>query len=180
MNINAQQHLSEKQVLQAIVDEMHLSAKTRRHLHQCPDCRHEMEETDKEFRQLGETARRLSPMPKRRPGLPVQTHEKMFRLPIPAVAVSFVLLLLIGWWVIPLNPPVDTGSQFIAHTDLWEDETLMSEISQLTDNALPEPYTALISESITETEYDYMEYLVPSADDEPVSRRTDKKGWHLT
>ncbi len=180
--MKTEQHLNEDHILRAIADEMHLPKEIRQHLLNCADCRQKKQETENGFHRLGEAVRQLSPLPKRRPRLQPETRQKMFmfRRPLLAAVVSVLLVLMVGWWVVPLKPHFDTVSRYTAQSDLWEDEKLMSEISKLTENPLPESYTVLISESYTDTEDDYMEYLVPSADDQPMLPELNKNARYLT
>lgn len=168
--MNTQNHLNEDQILQAIADETTLPVEIRRHLSECRACRREKQGVENGFFRMGNAVRQLAPLPGRRPRLHAHTRRAFFPRPLLAAGISLLLVMAIGWWMMPEKQPLQTALRQTEEGNGWEDEALMSEISRLSENPLPEPYTALTLGTGTDSDENYMEYIVPPLDSQPASR----------
>jgi len=146
------------------------------HLNQCPACRQELDKVERRLNRLGEMARRFTP----EPGRPVRLPEAEPTRPLrgwltPALAAGITAVLVVAvsiWWIAPPGRETD-APRIVTAEELQADQTLMVEVDQLVENAMPEPYRELASIADLQYEWDedLIDWIVPSIDDRqrPVS-----------
>jgi hypothetical protein len=179
MKTSKEQHLDEKKILLAIVDEDLMGEQGRVHLSSCPHCLEWKKETEKTFSRLGETAKQNVPSPKKHPKLPsmmgVSSWKSIFLR--PALATAMTLFLVIGtWWVTDLKTPAQNGLSTNPNARTLEDEQLMKEVEMFSDSGLPKEYMAMIPGSESDPDGELMEDTAPLKDGPPVSLNRRKKG----
>ncbi|MFO7962914.1 MAG: hypothetical protein R6U50_03245 [Desulfobacterales bacterium] len=167
--MKTKKHLDEDQILWAITDETRLSDDVRRHLSKCPVCRNQKVEMERDISNLGETARRLCPPPKTRPSLEPFAGRSIRWRSMSAMAVSILLVALVGIWAMPDAPVTDIDGMHTAGVYGWEDEMFMREVAQLSENPFPVG-AGLIPVFKDNIEDYYLEFLVPARSENPVSK----------
>ena len=93
-----------------------------------------------------------------------------------AVAAALVFAVL---WRVPVfrSPSVENG--YMLTVEMQDTEEFMTEIAMLVDNALPAVYLDISPESITGVDEESTDFVVPSAEDEPLTDNTRKRGVSL-
>lgn len=165
-------HLSEDQIIRAIVDQADLTRDLREHLSQCPQCGPKKRQAEENLAQLGRMAERFSPTPQRPIRLPAR-QSRVFFLSRPwqfALGTAFVCLFI---WVLagPLlfkDEPVKKAGISTRYM-IESDQQFMTEVTLLSENALPQEYMDMIGESDEDLEEDFMDFLIPSLEDDTVS-----------
>jgi hypothetical protein len=183
MNTSNGPHLDEDQLVWAVVDEAELPLQLREHLSTCPICRANREKTARDLARLGEMARRFSPSPTKPIALPAEEPRTVvgwswrWRTYVgAAVAAALIFAIL---WRIPVfkSPPAENGNMLAV--EMQETEQFMTEIAMLVDNALPAVYLDISAELSPDVGREPMQFVVPSAEDEPLSHNSRKRGVSL-
>ena len=180
MNLNKDQHLNDDQLIITIVEADDLPSGVREHLDSCHQCRLAVQQFENELSILGEAARQFSPTPKHRMTLPVERQtQKVFgswkwRVSFGA-AFSAVLVFVILWWSGLTNTTINGGVNSLSG-ELWEDEDLMTEISRLSENPLPQLYMEITGDTDPEFQDDFMEFVDPLNEDTSLSKTIQRKG----
>jgi hypothetical protein len=173
MNTDNKRHLTEKLLLLAIVDEDRLPVWDREHLCICPQCRTQKEKTEQHFVNWGETAKKITPLPLKRPILPPETsRESVLKAlswkPAFATALAIVLVIIVSLWT--MGPEkIENIASTEDNIEIWEEEQFMVEMDLLAEIALPGEYAELISESDADFEEAFLDYIAPLADSQPLS-----------
>lgn len=169
MNSIKDRHLNDDQIIKTIIEADDLPDMLREHLKACPQCHMAVKKFEEELSVLGKLANQFSPKPKERITLPVERERQSFfgswkwQFSFGA-AVSAVLIFVIIWWSGITNTAINGGSNNLS-AELWEDEQLMTDISSLADNALPQLYMDITGEPDPETEDNFKEFIDPSNED---------------
>jgi len=173
VNSDPRDHLTEKEILTALVDEDDLEPVTAHHLKNCKNCRMKLLTLEKNFNALGNIAATVSPelpCPVRLEDIIAieQKSRPWSRLSAwkikPALSFTFavVLILLVIWGLkiqfnikrLPGDVPVETA----------ESRELLSEIDRLVENAMPRDYYELTGIDENNTDEEYMDFIVPSGE----------------
>ncbi len=142
MTMKQRMHAEETEILRAIVDEADLRPEVREHLTTCEQCSALKARIEGDLTNLGQTAKRLAPAPRRRIVVPYETRLVLpswlsrfspFTIGLVTVSVVFVLL---GFAFFGTTPENKTAKLY---REMLEDEKLISEVTSLEDDALP-PY----------------------------------------
>jgi len=175
MNTLKNNHLNEDHILTAMVDENDLPVMVREHLADCPQCRRAVDQFDEELSMLGHLAKEFSPTPEQPFSLPVEKERTAFRGAWKwkvSFGTAFSTLLILGvlWWsgMIMINPGPMKPEE-VASSEMFEDEQLMTDISSLSENALPSLFMNISGEPDDETEDDFMEFVDPSDEEMSIS-----------
>jgi hypothetical protein len=180
VNFTKDQHLNDDQIFCAIVEAGDLPDTVRKHLAGCPQCRIAVEQFEEELSALGKLAHHFSPKPETQITLPVEkTTQSIFgawkwQVSFGA-AFSAVLVFVMVWWSGMTNTVINGGPNNLSG-ELWEDEKLMTEISSLSENALPQLYMDITGETDPEDDDDFLEFVDPSTEDTSLSLNILKKG----
>ncbi|SPD71748.1 hypothetical protein PITCH_A1010018 [uncultured Desulfobacterium sp.] len=184
MKLNQDMHLSEDQILLAVVGDEDLSPYYKEHLSSCLQCQEHKSRVEGDLSRLGRLARSLSPLPKRRLSLPAETRsfwiwswrvKTAFGLAIAAILVIFVMGEQDIFKTIRSQKPV-VQTRDTAGADTFEDEGLMTNITALSKNALPEEYMDIAAGSDPKIDEGFMEFMAPAVEDEPLSEDSNYKG----
>jgi len=171
VSADAASHIPENRIIRMIADD-DVRREEQEHLEQCAPCRDMLTALESDLDQLRQQAELATPAPQRHFVLPVERTEqrRIRRWHLGWAAAGTVLsaaLLTIFLWggsdrqlpgLLPTTPPVAAL-----------DDPEMMEVNMLAENALPEAYMVL-SESL-DGGYDegFINFLIPSLDDDPVS-----------
>lgn len=170
MNQKRDDHLTQDQLMMAMVDTRKLPDPVHAHLESCPRCKSRADEIQKRFENLGRMARRLSPEPSRIVRLKDyrgkhRLSRKWRIIPAVGVAVAAVLMLMTVW-----SPRFFNDRQQTAQQNQWveavDDRTFMADVEQLVENPLPKDYRDLIQGEPAMGD-DFMNFIVPPMADEP-------------
>lgn len=180
MTAKPNEHLAEAQILQAIVDLSDLSDAQRAHLVDCPVCMAEINGLEQGLDLVGNMARASVPEPLSRPVLtnrysgslqrPFFNVGPLFRMAVP---VFLVLIIVTATLVLRHDSYTNTASLEIQMID---PEQLLADIDSLIDNPLPQEFQSMVSFTGIDPDEDFMEYIVPITENEPLSNIPGVKG----
>ncbi len=163
-------HISEDQLIIAVVDQDDLPAAVQSHLSECPECLEKKRQLEQELETLGHMAREFAPLPQAKAShimsrirAAIQEKNKGFWSWQPVLAASFVVLfLIVGMWM--TSPPVKNGSEQITArliNEMEEDQYFILEVKALEENALPEFYPYISGETYHYYDDEFINYVVP-------------------
>lgn len=162
----SQEHLSDDEMLQALVDAADLRAESRAHLSRCVECQKRLDLLEQGFDRLEQTARQMTPSPSKPFRVPHQVAQGgRWRLtPMLASGVAAVLVLAIVLWL----PRQLNRSAHIPHVAVNVSATgdsLIDQVDSLVNDPLPQVLQQLaISTDIDDTG-NVIDWVVPSVDD---------------
>jgi len=173
-------HLTEAQLLQGIVDPSDLTGQQREHLTNCPDCQAEKEGLDSELLRLGHMATASVPKVEGRYALPARRRQplrvRFFRERritwIAAPALTMVLIFL----TLFVSKPGQQTRVASVDQQIMDPETLLIDVDRLVENPLPEELQTLVSFTAIDTDEDFMMYIVPTIESDPLTRKPGAKG----
>jgi hypothetical protein len=144
MRIN--DHPSEKEMLAILVDGRGFSEKVYRHVEACPLCTESLKNMEAGFLQMGEMAKRFAPEPSRKPQFLSESPGALRWMPAFAAAMAITLVVWGSFRMsVPTAPP-DTKWETAMVGSTWEEDRFMDEITDLSENALPQEFMNLLSE----------------------------------
>ena len=161
-------HLSDDEVLRAMIDPSDLGAGRQAHLHSCRHCRHQTEALTARYRRLGQMAREMAPEPRQAFRLPTDKApgRPWYLKPAMALGVMGALVFAVTLWR-PFTRISPTPTPMVAEK-FENDDRLMEEIDALVEDALPEKYrqlAALPGERSVEDLDAFIDWVVPSPED---------------
>jgi hypothetical protein len=172
-------HLTEKEIIQAVVDETDLVESLREHLSVCQICRNEKERLENQLIRLGQKAERLAPLSGERFKLP--SEEVFLKTPrlwrwqwqsLLAAGVAAAIIITVVLLKAPFPTSLENSNTQWSN-GFVEDEQLMAEVSSLVENSLPTIYFGLSGESIPGVSEEFINFVIP--DSENVVRHNHKK-----
>ena len=144
-NKNNQSHLSEDELVVALIDEEDLPFHRHAHLSQCRECASKKETLHQQLNGIGQKAAYLTPLPSKKPCLP-QTEAKQWYRPSGYLAPAFlgsalviVLAIMAAWWSGALHLPFKMNKIKLG-VYAQSDDILLMQVSALIDNPLPDIY----------------------------------------
>ena len=173
MNTQKPHHIDKNAILMSIVDGNRLSKEDRHHLTDCFQCRTEKEKVAKSLAHLGETAKKMTPVPQKRPVLPAASEKStfgagLFWKPALASALAIVIIFTISIWTIGPKKTQTVASNETG-IELWEEEQLMLEMNLIAENDLPGEYAETKWEEDVDFEEAFLDYIAPMEDSQPLS-----------
>ncbi len=157
-------HLSPEELSRSVVDEKELDAQGRNHLRDCPVCRRERQELMEQLDLVGKAARQYAPDPVRKILLPVEEEPQKgwglsWGLTLKLATVAALLVLTVSWLVQFRSAPVPTQAQIAQ--EMLQDEKLLTEISMLEEDSLPDAYKDISPETAADVDDDMFDFVVP-------------------
>ena len=180
MTTPSNRHLDETQILKAIVDIADLSDDQQAHLAACSECLTEKNHLDRMLFQVGKMAKASVPNGVRRPVLPNRSSSFLQKWvydvrPLVRIAVPALLVLIVATAALVLRP--DQGTHIsIVEEQMIDPETLLSDMDRLIENPLPQGLQSMVSFAEIDPDEDFMEYIVPITENDPLSNIPEKKG----
>ena len=180
MNASNEQHLNEDQLLRAVIDIQDLTAPLRGHLAGCRQCLDQKARFEADLGRIGKMAQQAAPQLRKRIILPARESKKpvwawsVWKGAFAAAAVTAVLVLAI-WLPIQMRSPLPGDSANLAR-EMQEAAKLMAEVDMLVENALPPVYNNISGETAPQLDDDFMQFLIPSIEDDPQASMPEKKG----
>jgi hypothetical protein len=179
MNISHDSHLTDEQLIVALVDVDDLAEQRRNHLDRCRRCQDALADARRPFSRVGALAKRLTPEPIRpvRIATPVSRPWGLVSRRAALAGALCALTAVIFFWAGPLNQEaihlVGDPNSRIADPDA----VFMTEVAHLVDDPLPDRYRSLIGTAPTDSYDDFMEFIVPGVSDRaPTSSKQIPKG----
>ena len=126
---------------------------------------------------------RFAPSPTKRIALPATEPGTIarwswgWRTYVGAV-VAAALVLAVLWRVPALRSPSGQSVNMLT-VETPDAEEFMTEVALLVDNPLPAVYEDISAETIAGVDEELMEFVVPSAEDEPLTQNDGKRGVSL-
>ncbi|NIQ37877.1 MAG: hypothetical protein GTN81_04715 [Proteobacteria bacterium] len=180
MNSTDEIHLNDDQILKTVVDEKDLPATVREHLSGCRLCRAKKDLLEENLAKLGRMAERASPSPRRRVSLPAQKRRSPrwwvwgWQGALVATMSIVAAILVVSWFIVFRTESEESTAVLIR--EMWEDEKLMTEIRALEENPLSYVYREISGGSYPVLDDGFMEFVVPSVEDDTISLEPQKRG----
>ena len=173
MNPNNKHHLSEKQLIQALVDPADLPETARAHLAACSQCLADRNGFEHELVNLAQKAEQNVPLPQRRIILPAKKVKTPLRYffawrNLVATAATVTAVFLVVWSISMLRNLSQPGGDNLA-AEIMEAEKLMTEVNTLVDNALPTIYLEISGEKLPNYDEEFYRFLIPTIKDNVIS-----------
>lgn len=166
---NTDKHLTEDQLIVAVVDENDLDDEAWRHLNACGKCLEKKNECERELAVLGRMAEEYAPSA----GTVwhVRSKPAVFGAWRPAFAAAFTVLVLTAGivWLKPFDhQTVENGNQKnnTAVLETADDEQLLAEIQELENRAMVDFYSNIFGESSGYYDEEFIDFVVPFEDDQ--------------
>jgi len=171
-------HLTEDELLRAVVEEAGLPASLQEHLKACRLCHGEKARLEQGLTELGHMAQRFTPSPSRRVEL-VPARESTprsgswfwnWRSSLVAATAAAAMVVVIVYGSMSMKTTREARLATLTQ-ELWEDDLLMTEIRELSENALPLFCSDISGESYTGLDEEFVDFVVPSTEEDIVSRK---------
>jgi predicted anti-sigma-YlaC factor YlaD len=169
-------HLTENDILQAVIDDTDLSDGQKVHLAQCAPCRSLKNQLEQELARLAQLAKRYSPTPQRHITVVERQDRSPFfnwRFAFSAAAIVAVILVVLGISLIRSQQHRSIGN---LAQNMVEAEKLMTEVNALVESALPPVYLDIIGETDLSTDEDFIDFLIPNTASVPRTSAWAEKG----
>lgn len=164
-------HLSEDEIVVAVVDPADLAPSRQRHLHQCQQCEAARRHLETGFARFGERVDQFTPSPLGPASLP-DRPKRGRRIDwnwawkgITAAAAAAMVILVVNMW--PQQP--STGPLHlsrVAEKGPVETERLAGQVNALVENALPESYVVITGGNGSLLDDAFMDFIVPPVTEE--------------
>ena len=166
-------HLTQNDLMMAMISRNDLPDETAAHLSSCPTCKRNLEQITLRYRRLGRLAARLTPKPTRSVRIPagasmVSNRKNRSLWAVGLTAAVIVLLTVFGphpFGKGPGDPSGSPASLQMAQTSL-SDQQLLSEVNALVEDALPQSIQEIAAVEIPQFDEDLINWVVPSIEDE--------------
>ena len=174
-------HLDDDQLLTAVVDEAELPASAREHLSECVRCLNQKAGFEQDLTRLGQLAQRFVPSsPKRHVSISLKEPRGPYwrgqGWRIGRTVAMATAAVVAGLWLSILFISSPERRMADLNQQMWEDHRLMTEISLLEENALPPVYFDIAGESYSDFDEEFMQFVVPSIDNEIRSDNLETRG----
>lgn len=161
-------HLTDDEVLRAMIDPSDLDAARQAHLDSCRHCRRQTEALTARYRHLGQMAREMAPEPRQAFRVPADKlpGRRWYLKPAMALGVMGALVFAVTLWR-PSTRISPTPTPMVAEK-FENDDQLMEEIDALVEDALPGKYrqlAALPGDRSVEDLDAFIDWVVPSPED---------------
>jgi hypothetical protein len=173
-------HLSENEILVAMVDPADLSAARLSHLYHCEHCESARRRLERGLTRFGEFADQYTPSPLR----PAMLRDRPIRVRgrgwnwawkgISAAAVAALVIMVVSLWTqSPTTRPLSLSG--VSGKEPVDTERLVSQVNALVENPLPAAYMALTGGNGSVLDDEFMDFIVPPVT-EKVSHFDQRRG----
>jgi len=168
-NNNINRHLTDDEIIAALVDEADLGPELQAHLSDCRRCSSKLKKIHQQLHDLGHMAEQMAPVSTQSIRLP-ETIDRSdsqtgWRLkPVLGAMAAMVLVVMLVW----PQAKFYIRTYFIQNMltqGIKEDNILISEVDVLVEDALPEKYRHILAAAEPEFNQDFMQYIVPPIED---------------
>lgn len=164
---NQKIHLSEADIIIAVVDRTELEPQKQAHLDNCGFCRNEIQFLASSLDRMGDMARQSAPLPAKqidisqKPFIRKSFFSKNLKIPVLASAMAFVVLILFVM-LFPFTPNQQTVNIATIEKDMAQNQVFMNEVDALIADPLPEGFMELSESSFDGyIEDPFLEFMVP-------------------
>lgn len=156
-----EKHLTQDQLIMAVVDEDDLDSTSAAHLSICPDCRLRLQQMTQKLDKLEELARKTAPKPLETPlPLPEPRGGRLFFKPMAVAAMAVLLMVLVVTW--PWNRTENNHIGIAAiFQEMEKDEQLMADIEALESFALSGLHMEANGNGYGMIDDEFIDFLVP-------------------
>ena len=185
MNNEKNHHLNEEQIIRAVVDESELSVSVRQHLGNCNQCRVRKAHLEQNLARLGQAARQFAPLPRKRLNLKTSETSHSIRWSwnwktALGTTLATAALFIFMWWASQGRELFETsGRENVIANDVKASESLMTEVSILSENALPQEYMDIAAETESLINEEFINFIAPLIEDDSLTFIPGKKGVRL-
>jgi hypothetical protein len=177
------EHLTEAQIIQAVVNRSDLSDDMLEHLATCLECRAEETRLCAALGQLGKMAQASVPKNEMRFAWPSGQSEKgktgfFENRSITRMAVPALVLLMVVLGTLLINPDQKPHIKEMA-LHMIDPEQLLSDIDNLLETPVPPEFQTTVSFIEIDPEDDFMQDIVPRIENDPMTHRLKKKGVYI-
>ena len=171
MNYKTTSHLTEEQIIQAVIDEGDLPSSLKDHLYTCTQCSTEKERILGLLSHLGNISKTYAPVPRKRVKLPIKEISRSSQLCVwewrrfVVAGLSVAMVIVLVWYTMPLKTPTEDQSPQL-YNEMWDDYQLMTEIVRLEEHPLPQIYSDISGESSPTIDDEFIQFITPSTQDE--------------
>jgi hypothetical protein len=173
-------HLSEDEIVVAMVDSEDLPPARQKHLHHCQHCEIARRRLERGLVRFGEHADQWTPSPLGPAPLfdrPRKIHGIGWNWAwkgVSAAAAATLVIMFLHLWPRPsIVGPL--YHQSVAEKDRSETERLVGQVNALVENPLPAAYTALTGGNGPLLDDEFMDFIVPAAT-EKISHFYQRRG----
>lgn len=197
MTVTSDDHLTEDQIFQMLLDPSDLSDNRKAHLTACSHCQTALDGLHDDLNQVEKLALETAPNSVGSFHLPAQQTRNPLSFftamrPLPRLVVSALALILLIGAVLFVNPGQENRTVFeIRH--MADPDQLLSEIDALVETPFAPEFLLTTSVNDMDTDEDFMEYIVPikeyivpfveyivpPIENDPITRTTGRKGESL-
>jgi hypothetical protein len=173
-------HLSEDEIVMAMVDPEDLAPSRQSHLHQCHHCEAARRRLERGLARFGERVEQWTPSPPGSASLsdrPTRIHGTGWNWAwkgITAAAAAALVIMVVNLW----PQPSTVGTHYpsgVAEKGVVETERLVGQVNALVENALPAAYMALTGGKRSLLDDEFMDFIVPPVAEE-VSHFDQRRG----
>jgi hypothetical protein len=173
-------HLSEDEIVVAMVDPTDLAPSRQSHLHHCRHCETARRQLERGLARFGERVDQWTPSPlgpASFPDRPIRIRGIGWKWAWKGITAAAAAALVI--MVVNLGPQLATVGHFdpsgIAEKAPIEIERLVGQVNALVENALPSTYVQLTGGNGSMIDDKFMDFIVPSVTEE-VSHLDQRRG----
>ena len=171
MNPQDEFHLSNEDIVWAIVDSDRLDAARKRHLQTCRKCRQEKDYLAHLLENTGQIAADGVPVPTPAPSFEGRRARRSgsARIGWRAALAGTVLVLLaftVGRYLPIKQRPTVPDSPVAPVADYNDSEAWMSEVNELTENALPQVFLDIAGQIEPGINDEFIEFIVPTEEND--------------
>ena len=183
MTATTNDHLTDIQIYQMLLDPSDSSETSKTHLSTCPRCRVALDAIRDELQMVGNMARTTTPNSTGTFHLPARQSRNPFTIfigmrPWPRLAVSALALFLVVGTVLLLNPAQIHRTAYET-SQMPDPDQLLSEIDELVETPFASEFLLTTTTNEVDADEDFMEFIVPAVENDPMTRKTGKKGESL-
>jgi hypothetical protein len=164
-------HLTEDEILMAIVDETDLGSERQTHLSTCSRCNGEKRKIEQQLYDLSHIFEQMAPVPTRSFRLPGTNKDRSnFRSrwrwlrPVLGVAAAVALVIILVWPQVKFYLRTHFEKNVMTQ-DVQQDNQLIAQVDVLVNDALPMKYQDILGADETKFDQDFMQYIVPPIED---------------
>ena len=165
-------HLTQNDLMKAMISRGDLTDETAAHLSSCPTCKRNLEQITLRYRRLGRLAARLTPKPTRSVRIPtgvsMASNRKTRSLWAIGLTAAVILLLTVyGPHPFVKGPSAPSESPLLSQTTQTSlsDQQLLWEVDALIEDALPQSIQQMAAVDIPQFDDDVINWVVPFIED---------------
>lgn len=162
-------HLTQDEILVALVDETDLGPDLQTHLSTCRQCSGEKTKLEQQLHQLSHMAEQMAPVPARHIRLP-ETKDRSYVQgrwwwkPALGMATAMVLVIILVWPQAKIYIQTHMGKNEMPR-ETQQDNQLIAQVDDLVKDPLPMKYQNILEADEPEFDPDFMQDIVPSVKD---------------